>query len=89
MYILFLISGASSGLGAGCAVEFAKHDNRLALTGRNRERLEQTAAECVAQGLDRDRVSDCVISVGQYSGWGGGYILFNGLFPFFWVIKQG
>ena len=49
--------GASSGIGANCAVEFAKWGSKLALTGRNQERLEETAAMCQKQGLKKSNVS--------------------------------
>lgn len=41
-----LITGASSGIGAGAAVYFARHGASLALTGRNLENLKRTQADC-------------------------------------------
>ena len=41
-----LLTGASSGLGAGLAEEFARRGAVLALSGRNEERLAATAARC-------------------------------------------
>ncbi len=41
-----LITGASSGIGAALAVEFASKSAELVLLGRNRERLEKVASEC-------------------------------------------
>ena len=32
---LILITGASSGIGRACAIEFAKHDTNIALVARN------------------------------------------------------
>lgn len=43
-----LITGASSGLGAGMAREFAKRGRNLALCARRTERLEQLRAELLA-----------------------------------------
>lgn len=43
-----LITGASSGLGAGMAREFAKRGHALALCARRTDRLEQLRAEIVA-----------------------------------------
>lgn len=45
-----VITGASSGLGAGLAVGYAHDDVVLALTGRNAERLEEVAKSCRARG---------------------------------------
>ncbi len=41
-----LITGASSGIGAALAAEFASQGAELVLLGRNRERLEKVASEC-------------------------------------------
>ncbi|GBP65808.1 Glucose 1-dehydrogenase 3 [Eumeta japonica] len=41
-----LITGASSGIGADTAEEFAKHEAKLVLTGRNEENLLKVAERC-------------------------------------------
>ncbi|XP_056013730.1 3-oxoacyl-[acyl-carrier-protein] reductase FabG-like [Ostrea edulis] len=41
-----LITGASSGIGAGTAILFCKLGAEVAITGRNVENLAKTAAEC-------------------------------------------
>lgn len=41
-----LITGASSGIGAATALEFAKNGYFIYLMGRNRERLEEVAIQC-------------------------------------------
>lgn len=41
-----LITGSSSGIGAATALEFAKNGYFVYLMGRNRERLENVAAQC-------------------------------------------
>lgn len=47
-----LITGASSGLGAGLARSYAAPGIRLALTARNPDRLEATVAECRGKGAE-------------------------------------
>ncbi|CAG7720929.1 unnamed protein product [Allacma fusca] len=51
-----LITGASSGIGRYTAVEFAKSGCRLALTGRNKAALEETATLCKAEGVTSDNI---------------------------------
>lgn len=63
-----LITGASSGIGAALALAYAAGGVRLALGGRNRERLNEIIAACTAQGAtvvgtvidvtDRQRMRD-------------------------------
>ncbi|XP_073491130.1 3-oxoacyl-[acyl-carrier-protein] reductase FabG-like [Aquarana catesbeiana] len=43
-----LVTGASSGIGAGTAILFAGLGARLALNGRNQEKLQETAQSCEA-----------------------------------------
>ena len=45
-----MITGASSGIGAGLAEEFARRDAVVGLSGRNAERLDATAQRCRAHG---------------------------------------
>ena len=47
-----LVTGASSGLGAGLAKSYAAPGVRLALTARDAARLETTAAACRAKGAE-------------------------------------
>ena len=44
------ITGASSGIGKGLALHYARANTILILSGRNQQRLEQTAAECKKLG---------------------------------------
>ncbi|XP_055696789.1 3-oxoacyl-[acyl-carrier-protein] reductase FabG-like [Phlebotomus papatasi] len=41
-----LITGASSGIGVGTAILFAEQGAKLAITGRNEERLRETLGKC-------------------------------------------
>lgn len=47
---MILITGASSGIGAALAEYYAREGVTLALTGRNGDRLSETAARCNAKG---------------------------------------
>ncbi|XP_066272367.1 uncharacterized protein [Branchiostoma lanceolatum] len=51
-----IITGASSGIGKGTAVEFAGLGAHLALTGRNQENLQATAKACVEAGTPQDKI---------------------------------
>lgn len=46
---LILVTGASSGIGKSIAIECSKSGAQLIITGRNKERLEQTFAELNGQ----------------------------------------
>ena len=45
-----LITGATSGIGLACAKKFAQNGDRIILTGRNEQRLEEIRKELVAEG---------------------------------------
>ncbi|EFP03222.1 hypothetical protein CRE_28035 [Caenorhabditis remanei] len=45
-----IITGASSGIGKGTALLFAKNKYQLSLTGRNLDALKEVAALCVSEG---------------------------------------
>ncbi len=47
-----LITGATSGIGLGCARKFADNGDRLILTGRNTAKLETIQQELCAKGAD-------------------------------------
>lgn len=51
-----LITGASSGIGAGSAIYFARNGAHLALTGRNAENLEKTKTECEKVSLKTTKI---------------------------------
>ena len=45
-----VITGASSGIGEGLALDYARVGVMLSITGRNKERLDQVAKGCVEKG---------------------------------------
>jgi hypothetical protein len=47
-----LITGATSGIGLGCARKFAENGDRLILTARNQQRLEEIRDELKAKGTE-------------------------------------
>jgi NADP-dependent 3-hydroxy acid dehydrogenase YdfG len=47
-----LITGATSGIGLGCARKFAENGDRLILTGRNKGRLEAVKTELTTKGTE-------------------------------------
>lgn len=57
-----LITGASSGMGAATAVEFAKIGKSLVLVGRNAEKLQKTKESCVAAALPETPVPHIIVA---------------------------
>lgn len=55
-YAWTLYLGASSGIGQGAAIEFAKHGSNLVLGGRNVDQLKDTKSQCVKAGLKENQV---------------------------------
>ena len=47
---VILITGASSGIGAGTAKHFASQGSKLALVARNKEKLDKVREDCVTAG---------------------------------------
>ena len=47
---IVLITGATSGIGLGCAKKFAANGDKLILTGRNEQRLEEIRKELSDKG---------------------------------------
>jgi len=66
-----LITGASSGIGAALAEEYAGPGVFLALTGRNEERLEAVAAACKGQGADVAIKALDILDRDALAGWIG------------------
>ncbi|XP_034252332.1 uncharacterized oxidoreductase MexAM1_META1p0182-like [Thrips palmi] len=58
-----VLTGASSGIGAGAAVYLAKQGCRLVLNGRNEANLSKVRSECVAAGLKENEVVSVIGSV--------------------------
>lgn len=67
---IVLITGATSGIGLGCARKFAENGDKLILTGRNKQRLEEIRQELTGKGTqvltlvfdvrDREQATSCI-----------------------------
>ena len=67
---IVLITGATSGIGLGCARKFAANGAKLILTGRNAQRLEEICKELTDKGTqvltlvfdvrDREKATECI-----------------------------
>lgn len=64
-----VITGASSGLGRALAVEYADQGVLLALTGRHKERLKETAELCRAEGATVETESFDIMDKVAVSSW--------------------
>ena len=49
---IVLITGATSGIGLACARKFAENGDRLILTGRNEQRLNEIRKDLTESGTD-------------------------------------
>ena len=49
---IVLVTGATSGIGEGCAKRFAQGGYRVIITGRNREKLENLKRSLEADGTE-------------------------------------
>ncbi|MBR7018457.1 MAG: SDR family oxidoreductase [Prevotella sp.] len=49
---IVMITGATSGIGLACARKFSENGDRLILTGRNEQRLEEIRKELTAKGTE-------------------------------------
>lgn len=60
-----LITGATSGIGAGTAVLFASLGCKLALTGRNVANLEKVSSDCVNAGANKNDILQIIGDVSK------------------------
>ena len=70
---IVLITGATSGIGLGCARKFAENGDKVILTGRNEQRLEEIRKELTEKGCkaitlvfdvrDREKARQCIDSL--------------------------
>lgn len=51
-----LITGATSGIGLGCARKFAENGDKLILTGRNEQKLAEICRELTERGCHREEM---------------------------------
>ena len=78
---VIIVTGASSGIGAQCAIDCSKMGARVVLVARNEERLKQTLEQCeessrhIILPLDlsssdglKDAIKDVVSKVGKING---------------------
>ena len=80
-----LITGATSGIGLGCARKFADNGDRLILTGRNQSKLEAIRHELEAKGTEvltlafdvRDRQAATTAIKGLSAEWSQIDVLVN------------
>lgn len=74
---IVLITGATSGIGLGCARKFAENGDKLILTGRNEQKLEEIRKELAGKGTevltlvfdvrDREKATQCIANLPE--GW--------------------
>ncbi|CAG2164312.1 unnamed protein product [Oppiella nova] len=70
-----LITGSTSGIGAGAAIEFARHGAQVVITGRNIANMSKISSQCIKisdQGLkpleiqaDISKLCDCKVVVSK------------------------
>ena len=78
---VIIVTGASSGIGAQCAIDCSKMGAKVVLVARNKERLKQTLEQCeessrhIILPLDlsssdglKDAIKDVVAKVGKING---------------------
>ena len=74
---IVLITGATSGIGLGCARKFAENGDKLILTGRKEHKLEEIRKELADKGTevltlvfyvrDREKATQCIANLPE--GW--------------------
>ncbi|XP_046553538.1 3-oxoacyl-[acyl-carrier-protein] reductase FabG-like isoform X2 [Haliotis rubra] len=75
-----LVTGASSGIGAGTALLLADYGARLSITGRNHDNLQKVASQCYERGLGKD---DVVTTICDLTKDGSNELLVDGTLKHF------
>lgn len=79
---VIIVTGASSGIGAQCAIDCSKMGAKVVLVARNEERLQQTVSQMEGEGHlvksydlnDLDGVKSLVVSITSETGKVDGFI---------------
>ena len=56
-FLFTVLAGASSGIGAGSALNFVKQGAKVVLNARNLEKLNNVAKSCATTGALQDKVT--------------------------------
>ncbi len=72
-----LVTGASSGIGLGCAIGLAQAGASVCVAARSKDKLEELVSEATASGLDMTAIQLDVSDVDAVSGWAASHPAFD------------